>query len=838
MMDNQTMNLIDYFQAPAKYFWRWADGGQVIEWRDGDTICYRDELLPILKHLSKNGLPALGAILLVMSACRERADTPAAKGGIPMSMLRLLDYQEKNSEKLGGMKDQMLKAIRFLQYVAALPPELRTGENRTWLLYLVFEKTAKKVANEEANRFVDIFNSGQYDYEILKEAPDDSEEWSDGVANFYFPGLVEKEFNDDIQALQQSLNTFPTAQQLETAVRSGIPEVPQAVSLEIPNLETGDLLEQLEDDPRTTGLAHLTKRLIAALNIPMHAHGSSDQLFGGVSDITNRGNFDRLLLSELAHDDLSLMARLANNEALYLRREELPSNPEKKRILLIDTTLKMWGLPRVFAVSAALACAHNNKAKARIASYTLSGTGFNEIDLTTKEGVVHSMEKLDAALHCGRGLSQFMNQQAMREEDEVFLITEEAVTHGILFQSILAALKKPVNFLVTVSRSGELRFYEYIKGRKKQLSEARFDLQELLFPATAPKKEKSTRKTRNLLNAPAFMQYLPGPLFLPASKIKFNADCFFEVKKDHLVCVTIDQRILYWNNKTRGAREIIECLEFGQICFGSNGDTTLYILVYSGGQKYVRLYQVDLESDNIEITKLPDTISGQAEMVFEEGYFYIKTDNELFAIEAATGKAYPGKDRIGVFTLMLERNKKAFENINLNFYKKFVNDGYTTINTVKGVYVNADGELGFDDRHIAFRARNGEANNDMIVIEQNRQQKSKNAQERKAMYNDLTAISVPNPNLKFSRFVWNDGSEVVADSRGLLHLKSGDSTIGEITIVMIVGKPTACWASDGHVCGPPYFTGKAGTEGAAVTAFYINYIQRFIDRIKKHATNA
>src|SRR4029450_3053531 len=100
--------------------------------------------------------------------------------------------------------------------------------------------------------------------------------------------------------------------------------------IEIPIKETGDLLEQLAQDPNTAGLAQLTHRLIAALNIPMHAHGSSSQFFGGVSDITNRGNFDRLLLSELAHDDLSLMARLANNEALYLRREELPSNPEKQ----------------------------------------------------------------------------------------------------------------------------------------------------------------------------------------------------------------------------------------------------------------------------------------------------------------------------------------------------------------------------------------------------------------------------------------------------------------------------------------------------------------------------
>ncbi len=37
-------------------------------------------------------------------------------------------------------------------------------------------------------------------------------------------------------------------------------------------------------------------------------------------------------------------------------------------------------------------------------------------------------------------------------------------------------------------------------------------------------------------------------------------------------------------------------------------------------------------------------------------------------------------------------------------------------------------------------------------------------------------MELPNKNLKFSRFVWEDGSEALADSRGLLHLKSGDSS--------------------------------------------------------------
>ena len=811
-MDNSLNKVVEYFRPPENYFWRWADGGQVIEWQDGDTICYRDELLAILKKLSREGLPSIGAILLVISACRDKPDAVDKDGNSPI-VLRLMQYYGKNTSVLSGMRDKVMEATRLLHLVAELPQKLRMGTKRIWLLYTIFKEVNKKVSAELAPGFMDSFNSGQLDNQIFRET------------DLGYKALV---FNNDMQLLLQAIKAFPTANQLELSIRTGVRELPNVAELEVPQSQTGSLLEQLEEDPKTTGLVQLTKRLIAALNIPMHARGSSDQLFGGVSDISNRGNFDRLLLSELAHDDLSLMARLANNEALYLHREELPSNPEKQRIVLVDTTLKMWGLPRVFAVSAALAFALNNKTKTPVASFALLGTGFNEIDLTTKEGIVRALEQLDAVLHCGRGLTQFMNQQTLCEEDEVFLITEEESSHSVLFQSILTSLKKPINFLITVNRNGELRFYEYIKGRKKQLNAARFDLQELLFNAATPKKENKAKKNRSLLNAPAFLQYLPSPLYLPASKIKFTSDCFYEIKEDYLICITMDQRVLYWTSKLKGALELVEHLEFGyQYCFGTDGDAFLYILVQYGA---IKLYKIDLRSRTIEITKLPETLSGYAEMVFQEGHFYVRANSNLVVVDAATGKVLPGKERIDVFTLMLEQSKEALAGINLNLYKKFVNNGYSTINTVKSVYVHEDGELGIDDKLISFKKQTH-----TIVIRQN-QYKGNWVCHAEEM--ESYTIDLPNKRIKFSRFVFADGSEVLADSRGFLHLKSADSNIPEITIVAIMSKPTACWASDGQVGGSRYFTGDVATEGNAVNKFYVSYIQRFIDSVKKHAINA
>jgi hypothetical protein len=825
-MSEQQNNVIRYFSPPGNYFWQWSEAGNVIDWREGDTICYRDDLTVILKKLSREGWPPLGSILLVLSACREKAGTPAADKGILYASLRLLDFFEKNRLELKHAQRKVIAAIRFLQHVAALPVELRSGTNRIWLLYVIFRNATCKIKSEQTNQFLHVFNSGTIDRKVFGEVLPGGR--TTVVEAIDEGGRVKthvgKAFIEDVDWLQRALNVFPTARELELMVRTGIACLPDAAELEIPKQDTDDLLEQLDQDANTTGLAQLTHRLIAALNIPMHAHGSSDQLFGGVSDITNRGNFDRLLLSELAHDDLSLMARLANNEALYLRREELPSNPEKQRIILVDTTIKMWGLPRVFAISAALACAHNNKAKASIQSYALLGNSFKEVDLSTKDGVVSSLEQLDAALHCGRALMLFMNQAEVLEEDEVFLITEEEATHSVLFQSILSSLKRPVNFLVTVNRNGQLQFFEYINGRRKQLSEAKFDLQELLFHTNRKRNTKEKRNTSDKL--PAIMQVDPCPLFFPTSKIKFNTACFYELSKDHVVCVTIDQRVLYWDRRTRGAREIINYLEPGRFCFGSIGGTMIYILVYAGSTKYSRLYEVNLGSNHVEITKLPESLTQVTEIAFDSGIFYIKANNNLYRVQAGSGEVFPPKDKLSKFDEVLQKYKNR--PANLSYFKKLINDGYTTINTVKSVYINHNGDLAFDERHVAFNLESG-----TIIIDHNRQDKHKNM---KIWNTKEVDAGIAHTNLKFSKFVWSDGSAVLADSRGFLHLRSSDKTIPEITIVMVMGKPTACWAADGRVCGSVYFTGVDTAESRDVTGFYYNYIQRFIDTLQKHGT--
>ena len=139
-------------------------------------------------------------------------------------------------------------------------------------------------------------------------------------------------------------------------MQTGLDQLLKAAKLELPVVDRArSLLAELDKDPEWRGLARLTRNLMAAVSLPQPVSDHDDLPLGGVSDITNRGQLDRLLLSELAQDDLMFTARMAVNELLYLRRETPPRPHAETRWLLLDSGLRLWGVPRIFATAVALA---------------------------------------------------------------------------------------------------------------------------------------------------------------------------------------------------------------------------------------------------------------------------------------------------------------------------------------------------------------------------------------------------------------------------------------------------------------------------------------------------
>ncbi len=72
---------------------------------------------------------------------------------------------------------------------------------------------------------------------------------------------------------------------------------------------------------------------------------------------------------------------------------------------------------------------------------------------------------------------------------------------------------------------------------------------------------------------------------------------------------------------------------------------------------------------------------------------------------------------------------------------------------------------------------------------------------------------------------WKDGSLAWLDSRGMLHLKSSDQSLPEMTLVLRDGA-LAGWTSEGWTFGMDYFTGE--TEAGGEEYAYHNILEGFV----------
>lgn len=787
-----------YFQPYKNHIWKWADNGNVIESFDGNTVIYREELLMLLRGISSNGFPPLTSLLLVIAACQESwkyiKENPYALSNYILENNPIDEFARDKFDK-DKLKARLPLTLHALNIINDLPEELRTGAKKIHLLNEIFCNTQDIVPKDNAISILNEFSSGRTD-EFL-ENPVKA-----------FDAL---EFVRDMELLYDILKKYSSKDSLEIKLRTGLENVPDQDDQKIEIPTSQDLLSQLEEDSRTVGIARLTRKLIAALSIPMHAVGSSDQPIGGVSDITNRGNFDRLLLSELAYDDHLLAARLVNNEALYLRREEPPAHIEKERIILIDSSIKLWGTSRVFALSVALACTKTDKHIGSIRTYLLGGERFDETDISTKDGVISSLQFLDASLNCTDTFSSVMEEERSGNVDYVLISTEENIRE-VTFYKKIAEYSEKLNFLLTVGRAGELEFYEFHKGARKHRSSAKFDLEETLFKKTiVVKKHESVLPSDDY----EFLKITPSPLFYPWTGNKHFGSSIFYDKEIGGALVTGTQRLLYWKSMETGAVELLTFIEKGDYCFGtSNG--CLFILVthkHKSGIKFYEIYLNSFENKNFNF----ETDSPVQDVRFELGSFYIKTTKNILELNCTTLKIKEGQN---IFKLNNPNNKPTPLSI-----EKLTKINYSVLHRIKNITIKG-GSLYLDNREIQIL---GHSNH--IKISENLESIANGQDE---MSESFTLLQ--NQEIKFKKKVWPDGSIALLDNRGLLHLKSSDDKIPQITILLILQRTSAAWSSDGKVCGSTFFIGKENPQEIKVNEFALKYMIPFISRIKQYGS--
>lgn len=598
-----------YFTPSKGTFWKWSDDRQTVLWTFGGTIAFRRELELLLEGLAAEGLPPFENILMVVGACRNQAFMRALRSA------DVLDF--RNYPMRFSLVESVSKVVDSLDMLTNLPEDLRTSiSGKRAILALVSENGPRRNPIDFSRECVAWL--GQDEAFLTAPHVKSTSDWSSELRGLH-DGLMAVNEPAVRLRMQTGVELAPTA--------APIPLQLPPPTVEPPPLTIRELLLDLQEDDEYAGLVRLTQRLISIMSLPRSLTTPDDLPLGGVADITNRGAFDRLLLSELAHDSDVLMTRVALNEAMYIRREVPPDFPPRDCQVLVDTGIRMWGLPRLYATAVALALAIVQDGKSVPHLFRTSADGPIPIDVTSREQFMQHLASLEFAVQPGAALSQLIVKAQGTSADFV-LVTGEDVLADAEFRQCLAALP-PVNlYLVAVTREGQLRLLQRSRQGERVLKQARLDLDQIL---AAP--AKRAPKLRDLSidpRLPAICRVRPFPLLLSPQVLDDNCGgCIDRLTSNQpvekLLAITGDRRLLRWNGPGLGATQYSDRMPAGKLLWHNS---TLFdrdeVQLIIGNREHCRLFKVTATPEAQEIKPFNLPFTGPITGIYEHaGIVYI-----------------------------------------------------------------------------------------------------------------------------------------------------------------------------------------------------------------------
>ena len=532
----------------AETFWQWSSERDALEWLDGPTIAFRQELLGVLTPLASRGLPPLDVVVLILAACRASWPTDSA---------RLAELERALTLRVRTIAGKWHEdAIRHLQDVHRLPSELRTSlAGKAAIVEMALDRHAVRTTPEEARAILDLLSSAGW----MREA---------GFGQSRIKGIGQ--WSIELRGLCDGLRRI-SEETVRLRMKTGlevvpVPAAPKEVEPDAPPpLSTvTQLIRELREDDEFAGLMRLTRNLTAVVSLPRPIAEPDELSLGGVSDIANRGPLDRLLLSELAHDDDTLMTRIALSEALYLRRETPPTTPPRERVILLDSGLRMWGTPRVYAAAVGLALAAMGERAGAARILRAAGESLVEVDFTTRGGLEQHLAVLDRRLDLSEAIPALAGA-VDPVTSETILVTSEA---GAADDAVRRLLREhlPVCYVAAVSQEGNFSLWGRSPAGTRLIRRARLDLSALLEPprhrpAATPLVDRDRSELPGALRLEKF------PLLLPCDVPHWrNLLLVGETTSPRRwVILTNDRRLTVWGTRRTGGWQITDRLPRGDV---------------------------------------------------------------------------------------------------------------------------------------------------------------------------------------------------------------------------------------------------------------------------------
>ncbi|MEM1069445.1 MAG: hypothetical protein AAGI63_11155 [Planctomycetota bacterium] len=605
--------------------------------QDRSTAMIDKQLALILQHLTEHlqGVPSIVPIMCIASAQRSWEGQACWQ-----ERLRVLPAKGKSDPRLESV-------IEFLHFVSELPSSLRCGvESTVAILYCGL--TDKRHWFLEA----DIAEAEKISQYLLLDADERPLNASAHEGRRRENTRCRRAW----ETLVELSKSVTDQNQLSNWIRTGLSDLPfESETVDIPELEPAaepsirEVLEELRNDPQCESLAKLSQSLGSMISLPRKPTAPDGMPIGGVSDISNRGSPERLLSSELAADPMVMLARIANGQALYSRREVPPSPQPKHRDVLIESSIRCWGVRRVYlaAVALGIGLAEESRDAGQTEFHVVNGGYYESCDFTSRESVISFLERLDISRDPTNGFEQYFEDHVPidgNEESIPLLIVTTSTKNDPRFTALLLRLPLPI-LVLDVEVDGKARLSHCSKHGVETLQELNLEL-----PSSNQPRGKVLALEGETL--PAFSAFAEPPLlFHPPN----NNRGFFCLESDspNTWLVTSDRRLLSFVGAEKGGEQYGDSLPGNQVlCIQASSNSASGVVASTSGEhfwfttdeqgKKLHCHRLDIPLANARYC-----VSNQFLLAFAEGVeAVISKDDGTIIEQQRTSRRHMGRNYV------------------------------------------------------------------------------------------------------------------------------------------------------------------------------------------------
>ncbi|MFY0629121.1 MAG: hypothetical protein JXR05_02000 [Flavobacteriaceae bacterium] len=796
---NKSNNIaVNYFQSYVNYFWQWEvdysfnsdviqeasdfkGGINCLSIPNGIKIAYKEQIKDILESLSEVHFPPFGAIVLAFLATNNYDDTEKIVSGV-FDKIRS-EYPNLTS---GTSYVDLTETQAFLKTLIKLEKSLKVGDKRTELFTIIFKEAHNSIKAANAQELLKCIENKAFELEPCANKKT----------------IVLSTLTKDFNTLALLNKKFPNPQAIVRKWQ-GLPEIEEIEEVEIDSnhiKEKPDFIQQLIEEPKTFFVGNLLKRLWSGIQLPMQNVHPGEMPLGGVSDITNKGDFNNLLITEYANDNDVFLHRIANKEALFIRRETTPEEDLRTRAFLIDTTIKNWGTPKILSYATALSFIYHPKNKLEFRPYAVEDE-YHELNFETVEGVIDGLQSAFSKLDASKGVELFLEEHIEEDIEITFFTSKKTLQHNS-FVKLFNQHHDKFGWIITTDTVGGIDVFKIKNGTKNLVRSIVLPIEELW---RNPPKQKIRKGGESEIPDEPINNY-PILFGLPSGKaLSFKVDGlfyilqkrgnFFRARKTNKGFELLSSNIRF-HSGIKTDNDTVGTIIDGEITI-LYWDNKKNIVLRNRRKKYV--FQGDYEYLKNHYSKYLTTFKGAVYLSLMEDY--TKGRNYY--------KIHVEDNYIEEIKNLTKKDQKEFEKKLEGHYIYYSGSVFSNIRTIK---IRKDNNLVFNDKHTL------NINLESIRLT-NFQMKMGSMPKQEAILEGK----------HFFSFV--DGSKILIDRLGILTFKSSNPSIETFYMSSFIDISLAM-ASETEFAGNNYFLPEeTPLTTIKVSEFQTKYVTPFIENI-------